>query len=475
LPFLDAVGRYPEGPGSEETYRRTVNEPPGAAGPHARGRASTSAAPLPRTTRLLARRARLHIAGLAALGLIVLLALALPFRTVRIAVDGTTLTTHSRSMNENAIVAQAGITLRPGDRVATQDNGALAVQRAADVTLSVDGKTYLVRARSETIVELLAKAGVALGADDSVLRNGVFVTTSASVTATAGGGIAAQPLAVEVRRAVPFSVVENGQELQLRSSRGTIATALRDVGVRLGAGDHVQPPLDTQLTAGLQVHVDHARELLVTLPEGKSTVYSIASTVGEALTDSGVPLPADYRVEPLEDTLVSAGLAVHVIGVSQAQELETERIQSYVVYEPDPTLPRGAQRVVEGQDGVHYRQYQVVAEDGALVSRELAAEWYDPEPIDTFVYYGTAPAAVPATTGDWQDLVCSYDWDCTWATAVMMCESGGNPDAYNPQGYVGLFQIWEGFGANLRDPATNIAAAYSLYQSGGPGNWPNCP
>jgi len=467
LPLLDAAGGYPEGPGSEETRRRTVNELFGAAGPSARGRASVSTPPLARANVLFARRARLHVAGLAALGLIVLLSLALPFRTISIAVDGVTLTTQSRSVDERAIAAQAGVALQPGDRVARQSDDTLVVQRAAQVTLAVDGSAYAVRAQSATIDELLERAGIALGADDRVLRDGIAVSRSSSI---------GDAVALEVRRAVPFSVVENGQELQLRSSGETIASALRDVGVRLGAGDEVQPPLDMQLTAGLQVHVDHARELVVTLPQGRSTVYTIASTVGQALAESGMSLPADYRVEPSEDTLVAAGLAVHVIGVSQAQELETERIQSYVVYQGDPSLPPGAQRVVQGQDGVYYRQYQAVSEDGTLVSRALAAEWYDPEPIDTIIYYSTAPAPVPAVaTGDWQDLVCSYDWDCQWAMAVIMCESGGNANAYNPAGYVGLFQIWEGFGANLRDPATNVAAAYSLYQSGGRGHWPNCP
>ena len=71
--------------------------------------------------------------------------------------------------------------------------------------------------------------------------------------------------------------------------------------------------------------------------------------------------------------------------------------------------------------------------------------------------------------------MCSYGWDCNWAWAVIQCESGGNSAAYNPAGYVGLFQIWEGHGANFRDPATNIAAAYSLYRPGGRSNWPTFP
>ncbi len=78
--------------------------------------------------------------------------------------------------------------------------------------------------------------------------------------------------------------------------------------------------------------------------------------------------------------------------------------------------------------------------------------------------------------GKWSSLVCQYDWDCGYALAIIPCESSGNPFAYNPSGpYIGLFQVWEGYGGNLYDPRINIAVAYSLYQSGGWGHWPNCP
>lgn len=414
---------------------------------------------------------------------------------MRIAVDGGVTTVTSRASRDAAIVEQAGIELEAGDQVETLGDGALVVDRATEAVLKVDGKTFQVRTQAETIEGLLLEAQVSLAPEDSVLRNGEFVAPSAPVAAppaqaTLPGGssspstapASAGPVTLEVRRAVPFSVVENGQELQLRSSRETVATALRDVGVRLGPGDEVQPSLDTELTAGLEVHVEHASQLMVTLPEGKTLLYTLADTVGEALAESGMALPAQYRLEPPAETPIAAGLAVHVVAISNELVLETERIQSYTVYQPDPSLPPGTERVVAGQDGMFYRQYALVYEDGQLVSRELAAEWYDPQPVDTVIYYSTAPAPAPAvalassaTYGDWADLVCSYDWDCSWALAVIACESGGNPDAYNPGGYVGLFQIWEGHGADLRDPATNIAAAYSLYLSGGAGNWPNCP
>jgi uncharacterized protein YabE (DUF348 family)/3D (Asp-Asp-Asp) domain-containing protein len=257
----------------------------------------------------------------------------------------------------------------------------------------------------------------------------VLLRGEASVSAAAAS---AEPVALEVRRAVPFAVVENGQELQLRSSRETLATALRDVGVRLGPGDEVQPPLDTELTAGLEVHVQHATQLVVTLPEAKTILYTLADTVAEALAEGAIELPADYRLEPPAETPITPGLAIHVIGVSEERVLETERIESRTIYQPDPSLPWGERRVVSGQDGVHFRQYRVVYEDGQIVSWELAAEWYDPEPMDTVIYYSTAdplpPApSLPLEVPDGLDVVSVLRVYATWYNPASAGRSPSDP------------------------------------------------
>jgi hypothetical protein len=71
--------------------------------------------------------------------------------------------------------------------------------------------------------------------------------------------------------------------------------------------------------------------------------------------------------------------------------------------------------------------------------------------------------------------------DVQTAAAVALAESGGNPMAYNPEvaalappqkGSYGLWQIYlnvhpEFAGQNLFDPATNAAAAFSVYSAAG--------
>ena len=401
----DGAGGPPDSSGAE-TRRPAANHRPAAGTGASRSPRPAS----PTLSRLFSRRRfRLQAAGLAALGLIALTVLVLvPERRVRVVVDGDVTTVSSRSASDVSVVEQAGVELKAGDRVEEAPGDTLAVRRAAEGTLSVDGQTYAVRTQAERIDEVLAEAEVSLEPEDSVLLDGRFVSAEAPVApvaalASSSGGPAteappAEPLALEVRRAVPFMVIENGQTLDVRSSRETLATALRDVGVRLGPGDRTTPPPHAELTAGLEVHVEHALSVVVTRPEGKLLLYSLAETVGEALAEGGVALPARYRLEPPAETPLAPGMAIHIVGISEEEELEEERIESRTLYQADPSLPYGERRVVQGHDGVRYRQYQAVYEDGRLISRELASEWYAPEPQDTIVYYSTRTAPPPPPT-----------------------------------------------------------------------------
>lgn len=62
--------------------------------------------------------------------------------------------------------------------------------------------------------------------------------------------------------------------------------------------------------------------------------------------------------------------------------------------------------------------------------------------------------------------------DLITAVAVALAESGGDPQAFNPEGSVGLWQIYrpahpEFANDNLMDPATNASDAFQIYRDAG--------
>lgn len=110
--------------------------------------------------------------------------------------------------------------------------------------------------------------------------------------------------------------------------------------------------------------------------------------------------------------------------------------------------------------------------------------WYfDPEPEPVRAARTTpAPISHELAGGveQWRSLVAVYfpADQVDRALRVMQCESGGDPNAYNPSGASGLMQVlasWaDDFGyqpADLFDPAINLQVSRYLWDDGGWGHW----
>jgi uncharacterized protein YabE (DUF348 family)/3D (Asp-Asp-Asp) domain-containing protein len=359
---------------------------------------------------LLDHRRRRHLAVLSAiLAVSVFAFLLLQPRHVRVQADGRDMTVETHLANDSAVLSKAGVRLAPGDRVTQLDGhgvDVLRVDRARDITLTADGETYAMRTHAVTIDQLLAEADVVLNGRDSVLRNSALVSANAPVDPPAlfvsrglFGESAPQSAAVsiEVRRAVPFTIVENGGESASTSSRPTVAQALREAGVVVGPGDAVTPDLQAPLDADARIDVRHARAVTLALPDGHEVRYTLAQDVGEVLAEAGVTLPEGAFVEPSIDTPVTAGMSVRVVQLSASNDVEREFIESKTVYESDESLDPGEIRTVKGHDGAKVRRYEVSYVDGVEAGRELVDEYYDPEPVDTVIYYPTRTGRNDAT------------------------------------------------------------------------------
>jgi LysM repeat protein len=89
------------------------------------------------------------------------------------------------------------------------------------------------------------------------------------------------------------------------------------------------------------------------------------------------------------------------------------------------------------------------------------------------------PAQTTWTTDEVIAAICSLPWPCDQMVKIASCESGLNPNAYNPAGYYGLFQINYSFDG-WNDPYVNASVAYTvkylpaLAHGDGLSPWPVC-
>jgi uncharacterized protein YabE (DUF348 family) len=357
-------------------------------------------------------RFRKHAGVLAALALISVLAfLVFPLRQFRIEADGSERTVLSHQRGSDALLRQAGVQVQAGDVVewGEESSGgpALSVRRAVPIVLEADGRVLAWRTRARTVAGALTEAGVSLGPFDSVLRNGLRASHADDLSvppllvaakalglrmAEDAAPLSASPeqVLLTVRRAVPFTVVEEDQPRPLVSSQPTLGQALREWGIKLGPGDEVEPAVSSALSPGLLVYVRRAQRVTLSVAGTETVLYTQESTVRGLLEDAGVVLDDADRVEPPLEAPLSEDLEVRVYAYAEEEFAESETVDHTTVYRLDPGLPEGETRRIEGADGVRHSEYAIVYEDGVEVSRQLVDEWNDPESVDTVVYFGTA-------------------------------------------------------------------------------------
>jgi uncharacterized protein YabE (DUF348 family)/3D (Asp-Asp-Asp) domain-containing protein len=350
---------------------------------------------------LVERRRRGHLALLCAvLTATVVGYLMVQQRTVRVMADGREVQIRTRHSHDPAVLSAAGIDVRKGDRVTAlrgDDTDVLRIDRAREVTLDVDGHRYRLLTHAQTVEQVLNEAGVALGPRDSVWQDAALVSMTApidpprSVEIALRDSVLAAPVreirSLRVGRALPVTLVENGRELRSSTSRPTVGQALREAGLLLGPGDRVTPGVDERVETGARIEIAHAMAVTIALPDEDESLFTFARTVGELLEEAGVTLGEGAVVVPDVDAQITPGLAVRIVVLSASNEIEREFIESRTVYRTDPDLDFGQTRTEPGHDGALVRRYAVSYANGVEAGRDLVEEYYDPEPLETVVYY----------------------------------------------------------------------------------------
>lgn len=135
------------------------------------------------------RSLRLTAALLAVLCFLILLAPS-AFAKTYVITDGERTITYTTFATDPALVLEgAGMELREYDTYTTQDDDAITIRRALEVTLSYRGNTSQVSSAGETVGELLDRLGLDITGDDTLshprstpVTDGMVLTVDSTVT-----------------------------------------------------------------------------------------------------------------------------------------------------------------------------------------------------------------------------------------------------------------------------------------------------
>ncbi len=331
-------------------------------------------------------------------------------RSATIVVDGEVLSLRTHQRLVGGVLRQAGLALNPADEVYPplespwQPDQPIVVQRAFPVVVRADGREVQFYGRPRSILEALALAGVALQADDDVYANSRLIPESAYADGTAlrlllshseasphlAAPASPRPaLHLEIVRAIPLHVHDDGVDLEIRTTAATVGEALEEAGLALYRADHIYPPLDAATSAGLHIYISRSFPITLTADGRAYTTRTRARTVAELLQEEGLNLfPAD-RVEPPPPTPLHPEMAVRLIRVTTYDQVIESPIPFRYLQQPDPGLELDHHRLRPGQEGLRQEVVRITYEDGREVRRTFLGERVVREPVDQVFYYGT--------------------------------------------------------------------------------------
>lgn len=171
------------------------------------------------------------------------------------------------------------------------------------------------------------------------------------------------------------TVVIDGRTTRIATQSVRVQDVLREQGVPVGADDVVAPLPDSHVSDGMTVVVRHAVPVTVQLSGQSVDVGVVGNTVADALVAAGINPEAAAHVQPPLATRLTEGMQISAPDVFVRIATEEVTVSAGIVERPDSSMPKGARSVIEsGSPGVALRVYKMLVTNGVESSRTLSAE-----------------------------------------------------------------------------------------------------
>jgi uncharacterized protein YabE (DUF348 family) len=323
---------------------------------------------------------------------------------VTVVLDGQPASVRTHQITVGSLLEERGLELQAEDLVQPPVDTPLrrgetvVIQRARAVTIEVDGQVLHQRTLARSVAAILLEAQIPLFPYDRVTVNGqawdpeapLPVDQAPSHLLSSQGRQNPTSLHIEVQRAVPIYVNDDGVLATMYTTAPTVGQALQQAGLIIYLADEINLDLRTPVTPGLHLTIQRSRPVTI-LADGRTIkTRTRVNTVADVLAQEGVSLLGKDYTLPEVGTPVRDHLRVQVIRVKEEFFIEEEPISFETVWQPDPDLEIDRRRQDQrGEDGVYKWRYRIVYENGQEVSRTLEKEWVDREPTTEIIAYGT--------------------------------------------------------------------------------------
>ncbi len=263
-----------------------------------------------------------------------------------------------------------------------------ACQPAASPTVTIiEGDNVITLQTDERVpAAILAQAGITPNPNDRLLLNGLPIAPVSPVSSS--------PITLQLRRAISLTISSPQGQRTIQTSAFTVGEALQEAGIQPSAKDRVVPTLQSPVSvlqssnSPILISPSHA----VTITAGDKTVQvtSSARTIGEALAEAGIPLLGmDYSLPAENEALPSDG-QIKVVRVNESVILAQKPIPFGSEFVASADVPLDQTQLLQpGESGLTVQRIRIRYEDGQEISRVTEDETLVRPPEDRILGYGT--------------------------------------------------------------------------------------
>lgn len=414
----------------------------------------------------------LTLIGIAAMGWGYLYTL----KPVTLQIDEQTRTVLSNQTTVAGVLNDAGVSLAPEDQVfpaldaPVPGDQPIAVHLAKLIQLQADGDRLAFRTQENTVGAALQQASIAVKPQDRILLDGRGVEPSVALAEPELGSPAQQ---IEIQRAVPIQINDNGALSTFYTTAPTLGEALRQAGLVVYLGDAVTPNLGTPVQPGWQVYIERSRAATIHVDGKVIHTRTLGSSITDLLKQEGVTLAGkDYSI-PAATEATRDGMDVQVMRVKEDFITETEAIPFDTKWQADASLVLDQHVVVQtGAEGVKKRTIRIDYENGREVSRTIDKEWIEAAPVTKIISYGTNIVHNTMTLPNGQTI--SY-WRTIRVLATSYTAASSGKARTHPEFGITYLGLHAGLGIVAVDPklinlrATMYVPGYGLALAGDTG------
>ncbi len=319
--------------------------------------------------------------------------------TVVVTVNGTQNTVRSHQPTVASLLAELQMSIEPQDVVSPSGdtplrNGLIvSITKAHPVQLEADGQQRRVLTQSIQPRDILAEAGITVGPHDLIRVDNADLKQEP---------YAAPPYAIQVIRALPVQVDDNGAKSTIFTVNRTVGGVLYDAKMSLYLADAVRPDLAAPITENSVITVRRSVPVTIRVDGRSLLTRTHGKTVGETLAETGIALIGlDFTV-PDASSPVQPDMTIRVVRVTEEDTIiERTPVDFKRVSKPDPTLPLDTRQVIQqGIAGLVERRVRIRREDGVEVSRSAVESVVVQAARDEITAVGTLPTLKTLDTPD---------------------------------------------------------------------------